>query len=61
MERAVYQQTPQALPIEDYLAQAVYGPYLARQAARQAAVPPEVVEEPSPAGEDDEEEESHAD
>jgi hypothetical protein len=33
----VYQQTPQALPIEDYLIQVVYGPYDAREAAQ---VPP---------------------
>jgi hypothetical protein len=43
VERAVYQQTPQALPIEDYLIQVVYGPYEAREAAQ---VPPETAEVP---------------
>jgi hypothetical protein len=39
----VYQQTPQALPIEDYLIQVVYGPYEAREAAQ---VPPDAAETP---------------
>lgn len=48
MERAVYQQTPQALPIEDYLPQVVYGPYEVREAAQ---APPDVTD-PVPAEEE---------
>jgi hypothetical protein len=31
LERAVYQQTPQALTIDEYLPQVVYGPYDVRE------------------------------
>lgn len=31
LERAVYQQTPQALTIDEYLPQVVYGPYAERE------------------------------
>ena len=40
MERAVYQQTPQALTIDEYLPQVVYEPYKARH-----PLPPEVAEQ----------------
>jgi hypothetical protein len=41
MERAVYQQTPQALTIEEYLPQVVYEPYKARHALPAVPGPPE--------------------
>jgi hypothetical protein len=40
MERAVYQQTPQALTIDEYLPQVVYEPYKARH-----PLPPDLAEQ----------------